>query len=333
MSEAQDTNHVRQDRVKRVKRLKKILIVSLITAILLPTVLCIILMFKIFQLEQQVEILYEAHVRAETEVAEAVKEKLPEVMAEAETVQSEPVEMIKPAKNAQSEEQAVEAEAEEVLLDYGLLEKDTSIRKVYLTFDDGPSIYTDEILDILKEEDVKATFFVTGKEGAEYERLYKRIVEEGHTLGMHSYSHKYYELYASKENFLLDLHKLQAYLEETTGVKSVLYRFPGGSSNSVSQVPMQELMDCLAAEDIRYFDWNVSSSDASGRRLDVNAIVENCTGRITEYNRAMILMHDAADKRQTVEALPIVIDKLKTVENTVILPVTDATEVIQHIVN
>lgn len=324
MSEAQDTNHVRQDRAKRVKRLKKVLIVSLLTAILLPTILCIILMVKLYHLEQQVEVLYEAHVRQEAEMAESIEEKMVSVMAEAEVVQSESVEVRKPEEN-----QTTDAEVQE---SYNV-EQDKSVRKVYLTFDDGPSTYTDEILDILKEEDVKATFFVTGKEGEEYERLYKRIVEEGHTLGMHSYSHKYYELYASKENFMDDLHKLQNYLEEITGVKPTIYRFPGGSSNSVSSVSMQELMDCLEAEGIRYFDWNVSSGDATGRTLSVNTIVYNCTGRITEYNRAMILMHDAADKRRTVEALPIVIDKLKDVENTVILPVTDDTEVIQHIVN
>ncbi|MDE6608589.1 MAG: polysaccharide deacetylase family protein [Lachnospiraceae bacterium] len=74
------------------------------------------------------------------------------------------------------------------------------MRKVYLTFDDGPSVYTGEILDILKEYDVKATFFVVGKEGEKYEELYKRIVEEGHTLGMHSYSHKYSEIYETEQN-------------------------------------------------------------------------------------------------------------------------------------
>ena len=91
------------------------------------------------------------------------------------------------------------------------------IRKVYLTFDDGPSIYTDEILDILKEYNVKATFFVVAEGKESYEDAYRRILEEGHTLGMHSYSHVYREIYQSKEAFIQDVNKLQDYLHEEIG--------------------------------------------------------------------------------------------------------------------
>jgi len=98
-------------------------------------------------------------------------------------------------------------------------------RKVYLTFDDGPSIYTDEILDILKEYHVKATFFVVGKEDAASQKAIRRIVAEGHTLGMHSYSHKYSELYASREAFQEDFEKERDYLETLTGSKIAFYRF------------------------------------------------------------------------------------------------------------
>lgn len=324
MSKEQTKNYGSQNRVKRVKRLKRLLVIGFLTVILLPIILCIVLMMKVYHLERQVEVLYEAYAKREAEIAETSEEKLEPVMAEKDSMPSRPVEVSK-----LETEDEIETDME---VSYSL-EGDRSIRKIYLTFDDGPSTYTDEILNILKEEGVKATFFVTGKEGPEYERLYKRIVEEGHTLGMHSYSHRYYELYASKENFMEDLHKLQDYLEEITGVRPVFYRFPGGSSNSVSQVPIRELADCLEAEGIRYFDWNVSSRDAAGERLSADTIVYNCTKDITDYNRAMILMHDAADKRQTVEALPIIIDKLNALEDTAILPVTEETEVIQHIMN
>ena len=97
-------------------------------------------------------------------------------------------------------------------------EEDSSVRKVYLTFDDGPSSNTNRILDILADYDVKATFFVVGKEEEEYQALYNRIVEEGHTLAMHSYSHKYNEIYQSVESFSTDLSKLQEFLYDTTGV-------------------------------------------------------------------------------------------------------------------
>lgn len=113
-------------------------------------------------------------------------------------------------------------------------------RKVYLTFDDGPSSNTGRILDILAEYDVKATFFVVGKTEEKYQSLYKRIVEEGHTLAMHSFSHKYNEIYQSRESYVEDLSKLQEFLYETTGVWCRYCRFPGGSSNTVSRVDMHE---------------------------------------------------------------------------------------------
>lgn len=115
------------------------------------------------------------------------------------------------------------------------------IRRVYLTFDDGPSANTDRILDILAQYGVKATFFVVGKEG--YTDQYRRIVEDGHTLAMHSYSHRYNEVYASLDSYKADLTKLHDYLYELTGEDCRFVRFPGGSSNTVSKVSMWDLID------------------------------------------------------------------------------------------
>ena len=113
---------------------------------------------------------------------------------------------------------------------------------------------------------------------------------------MHSYSHKYNEIYESKESFAEDLTKLRDYLYEVTGVESRLYRFPGGSFNTVSQVDMGELIDYLAEQEITYFDWNVSSGDASGKTLSVEQIVDNCTENMDYYNNAFILLHDSKEK-------------------------------------
>ena len=104
-------------------------------------------------------------------------------------------------------------------------------KKVYLTFDDGPSDHTAQILDILKKHKVKATFFVVGKETEYAKKMYQRIVLEGHTLAMHSYSHNYDQIYANVGAFSKDLMKLQKYLYDLTDVKPYIYRFPGGSSN------------------------------------------------------------------------------------------------------
>lgn len=207
------------------------------------------------------------------------------------------------------------------------------IRKVYLTFDDGPSGNTNRILDILAKYDVKATFFVVGKEEEEYRPLYKRIVEEGHTLAMHSYSHKYQEIYQSVDSFSADLTKLQEFLYEVTGVWCRYCRFPGGSSNRVSRVDMHELIAYLDEQDMYYFDWNISSGDASSSYISSGDIIRNCTAGLKEYDEAIILMHDASDKNSTVEALPGLIETIQAMDDTKIVPITDETEQIHHISN
>lgn len=212
-------------------------------------------------------------------------------------------------------------------------EEDADVRKVYLTFDDGPSSNTGRILDILAQYDVKATFFVVGKEEEEYQELYKRIVEEGHTLAMHSYSHKYNEIYQSLESYSEDLSKLQEFLYDTTGVWCRYCRFPGGSSNTVSKVDMHELIAYLDDQDMSYFDWNISSGDAGSYYISPSEIVRNCTAKLRDYDEAIILLHDASEKNSTVEALPELIETIQAMEDTKIVPITDDTERIHHISN
>lgn len=208
-------------------------------------------------------------------------------------------------------------------------DSNTGMRKVYLTFDDGPSRNTDKILDILNEYGVKATFFVVGKDG--FEEQYQRIVAEGHTLGMHSYSHKYQEIYQSLDSYVKDLNQIQSYLYEMTGENSTIVRFPGGSSNSVSHVDMHELISYLNQHGLTYYDWNVSSADAGKGYIDAGQIVNNVMNNVMKYDSAVILMHDSADRNSTVEALPTIIEKILESENTVLLPISDETTPIQHI--
>lgn len=210
-------------------------------------------------------------------------------------------------------------------------EDSTAAHRVYLTFDDGPSGNTDAILDILKEYGVKATFFVVGREGASAEEALRRIVDEGHTLAMHSYSHKYSEIYASLESFAEDFTKVQDYLCEVTGVKSTVYRFPGGSSNTVSGTDMTEFAKYLDGQGVRFFDWNVSSGDGGSVVLPVETLLENCTGSISRFGTSVILMHDSTKKMTTLEALPQIIETIQAMEDTEILPITDGTKVVQHI--
>ncbi len=205
-------------------------------------------------------------------------------------------------------------------------------RKVYLTFDDGPSIYTDNILDILDSYGILGTFFVVGKTDEHSQEMYRRIVEEGHTLGMHSYSHKYHEIYASVDAFTQDLEKLSDYLYDMTGTTCRYYRFPGGSSNTVSKVDIQELIDVLAEREIIYFDWNVVSGDAMNVDFSVDELVNNVIYNLEEYHTAVVLMHDSGDKPLTVTALPIIIERIMAMDHTVILPISEETVRIQHVV-
>lgn len=210
------------------------------------------------------------------------------------------------------------------------LAKEGDIHKVYLTFNDGPSENTEEILDILAEYDVKATFFVVGKEDEASKALYQRIVDEGHTLGMHSYSNKYSVIYQSEDAFRADYNKLRDYLYEVTGVECKYYRFPGGSSNQISNVSMSSLIQFLNERGTVYYDWNVSAGDAASTAYTADEIVENVTGDVVKYKTSVVLLHDSADKSATVEAIRPLIEALQEMDAE-ILPIDEDTQVIQYV--
>lgn len=183
---------------------------------------------------------------------------------------------------------------------------------VYLTFDDGPSENTAKILDILDKYNAKATFFVTGNH-PEYNKYMKRAAKEGHTIGLHTYTHNYSQLYSSEEAYFDDLQQISDMVEDVTGKKSKVIRFPGGSSNMISANYVDGLMTTLTQkvqeQGYQYFDWNVDSTDASGNGVPVSQLVENATASDDQYIN--ILMHDTDAKDTTVEALPEIIKYYK----------------------
>lgn len=203
------------------------------------------------------------------------------------------------------------------------------VHKVYLTFDDGPSENTNEILDILDDYGVKATFFVNGRTDEKSLAAYKRIVEEGHTIAMHSYSHKYSDIYSSLDAFKADYEKIQNLIYDTTGVECLYYRFPGGSSNRVSNTEMSEYIKFLTEQGVQYYDWNVSSGDATSQAFTVDELVENVMRDVVKYKTSVVLLHDATTKSTTVQALPEMIEALQKT-GALILPIDKNTEVIQH---
>lgn len=183
-------------------------------------------------------------------------------------------------------------------------------KEVYLTFDDGPSIYTEEILDILDEYGAKATFFVIGKTDKASKSVYRRIVEDGHTLGMHSYSHQYSKIYNSLEDFDKDFTKLWKLLYDTTGYKPTIYRFPGGSDNLVNKNGMEDFIRYLNHSSIVYFDWNVVNKDATGVEYTKQQLIDNVLGGVKIKETSIVLMHDSQTKKTTVESLPGLLEEL-----------------------
>ncbi|MBR3199033.1 MAG: polysaccharide deacetylase family protein [Bacilli bacterium] len=166
-------------------------------------------------------------------------------------------------------------------------------RTIYLTFDDGPnSGTTNIILDILKEEGVKATFFVTCKGPDE---LIKREYDEGHTVALHTATHDYSIVYASDESYYNDLQTVQDRVKRITGQTSMIIRFPGGASNTVSRKYspgiMTRLTQSTLAKGYKYYDWNISSGDAGGTNT-ASGVYNNVISQLRKQRANMVLMHD-----------------------------------------
>lgn len=291
------------DRKKRVQRLKKIILAMIAVFLILPSLFCIILAVKIGNLERQIK-----ELKTETHKSLEIVWNEKDVLASEEP------------GNEYSDENEV------------ITEEDNGLKKVYLTFDDGPSIYTKDILDILKRYNVKATFFVTGMNTPLYDEYLQKILDDGHSLGIHTYSHVYSDVYESLESFQADFNKMRDYIKQQTGQDISLYRFPGGSGNNVvSAQTREQIMEWLEAEGIVYFDWNVSSGDAENRILSAETIANNCIEGVKKCNTAIVLLHDAGGKKSTIEALPLIIEGINQLDDTILLPIDEETVTIQQI--
>lgn len=286
-------------RKKRVKRIKKIIVGTAIVLLLLPTIMCLFLLVKVHSLEKQIETITKV---SDSGVVKAQEKEVKTTKAPKKASTAEPT--IKPTD-------------------------DTTTKKVYLTFDDGPGSQTGKILDILKKNHVKATFFVTGKEDASSKKIYQRIVKEGHTLAMHSYSHVQDVIYDSKEAFEKDLKQINRCLYEATGVHTKFYRFPGGSSTQNTSLPIQNFIDVLKKNHYLYLDWNVISPDINNANATKEQVVTGVMQGVDAYDTAVVLMYDVADKPMTVKALPSIIKQIKA-KNYELLPVDESMILIQH---
>lgn len=339
-----------QARRKRINRMKISMIAGLMIWILVLTVLIVALLVKVILLEQKLNetLISKEEITQEHDEKSAnpPKDNTSDTIVKDEAVAQNHSEGSK-AEDVNNEPESLqdgevpdeEVPGEEVLQD-DVSNKDAPVEdnslesgehpKVYLTFDDGPSENTAKILDILKERNVKATFFVVGQDDDESKELYRRIVAEGHTLGMHSFSHKYDAIYKSRESFAEDMMHLQSYLREVTGIAPTLIRFPGGSSNGVSNVDIKELIRYVKEQGWTYFDWNVASGDATSQVYTPDELVANVMNDVVKYDTSVVLMHDSSSKGSTVDALVPMIDQLQAM-GAELLPIDENTKPIQHI--
>ena len=208
----------------------------------------------------------------------------------------------------------------------------TGNRVVYLTFDDGPSPRTSEILDILKKYNVKATFFVTNQ-NSQYDYLIKRAYDEGHTIGLHTSSHNYHEIYGSEDAYFADLQAIQDKVYNITGYRSTIIRFPGGSSNTVSRFNpgiMTRLTQLVEERGFYYHDWNVDSEDAAGANEERQ--MNNVMTYSPKHEVVNLLMHDSGNKYATVNSLEAKI-KYYLDNGYSIEPITPSSPCVHHGVN
>lgn len=294
----------RDERQKRVAKLKKLMIALVVTLIAIPTILCIVLVVKLVILQGKVENILDDKDKMEnttTYIGETTGDS-DDSFASSQTENNTQESQEQSSEEQTTEEQTTEKPSEEPLPDG---------KYAYLTFDDGPSANTMQILDILDNYGVKATFFVNGHTGPVMEERYKAIVDRGHAIGIHTFSHDYDNVYGGLDKFEEEIVSLRKYILEVTGKDTTLFRFPGGSSNTRVD-DIKPYIKWLNDNGYSYWDWNSSSGDATGKKPSAAEIVANCMVQADAgYKNLVILMHDLRPKDTTVEALPTLIEELQ----------------------
>lgn len=189
-------------------------------------------------------------------------------------------------------------------------------KTVYLTFDDGPSTNTMDILDILDRYQVKATFFVKGNEEPYAKKCYEEMIGRGHKIALHTFTHDYSIVYRSTNSFFEDLNRLETMLEKDYGIKSRIVRLPGGSRNRLRQQASTKpiingILQQLTDKGYIYTDWNIDSTDGISPTISEHQIITSVQRGLKNQKQANILLHDINSMKNTVKALPKIIEILK----------------------
>ena len=185
------------------------------------------------------------------------------------------------------------------------VEKEKKI--IYLTFDDGPSILTDKILDTLKEYNVKATFFIIGNQINGFENVVKRIHDEGHCIGLHTYTHKFRLIYSSRDTFIKEMLECRNEINRLTGISSNIIRFPGGSSARLTTAYLNK----LHSYNFKIYDWNMVTLDGINPKTSPNRLFRDATKVNKELSSIILLLHCDYMHKNTCKALPDIIKYYK----------------------
>ena len=211
-----------------------------------------------------------------------------------------------PDPSAGLPETPAESEAQDAM---GTGKPEDGEKIVYLTFDDGPSAVTADILDVLKEKEAPATFFVIGATTERGKSLYHRIVDEGHALGIHSYSHRYQEIYQSADAYLQDLDRLADHLDRSVGARPTTFRCPGGSLNNLADpVVLEEIKEKMSERGCVWFDWNALAKDDKASAAPAQEMFDNVVASAGDKEKILILLHDDALRTTAAECVGMLID-------------------------
>ncbi|WP_346935245.1 polysaccharide deacetylase family protein [Clostridium sp.] len=187
------------------------------------------------------------------------------------------------------------------------IKEETDNKIIYLTFDDGPSIMTDKVLDTLKEYDVKATFFLIGNQIENQETVVKRIYNEGHGIGLHTFTHNYKSIYSCNKNFIEEMLKCQNEIYNVVGIKPNIIRFPWGSSKKLNK----EFLNMLHKNNFKIYDWNAFMSDGVNYKTSPDKLYREATKTNVTKHPIILLMHCDYVHKNTCIALPRVIEYYK----------------------
>lgn len=335
----------RSNRRRQRNRKKKLMMGLIAVLIAIPTILCTVMVVKAFFLKEKVDDILDK--KDEYENTTEYKGENGSNIAEVSTDNQSEIQTTSDGQtieNQNTEQQTAESQSGEETTEEQTTEEQTTQEQAttkpvvdplpdgkyaYLTFDDGPSSNTYPILDILDNYGVKATFFVNGHTGSAMEERYKAIVDRGHAIGIHTYTHDYDNVYGGLDKFQQEIESLRKYILDVTGTDTTLFRFPGGSSNTIAD-DIKPYITWLNENGYSYWDWNSSSGDATSKKPTAAEIVENCMVQADAgYKNLVILMHDLTPKDTTVEALPALIEALQ-VRGYQIIAISDRSTPVQH---